>query len=93
MSKICSITGKKVLFGKNVSHAHNKTNRRFDINIHSKCFYSNVLKRKIKLFVSNHGMRTVICKYGSIDEFLSNVKPNNATKQIKSLLKLYKSAL
>ena len=39
MAKVCEITGKKVMFGNNVSHAMNKTRRRFDINLIKKRFY------------------------------------------------------
>jgi len=39
MSKVCQITGKRVMFGNNVSHAMNKTRRRFDINITKKRFF------------------------------------------------------
>ena len=36
MSRVCDVTGRKPMFGNNVSHAHNKTRRRFDINLHKK---------------------------------------------------------
>ena len=39
MSRVCDITGKRVMFGNNVSHAMNKTRRRFDINLIKKRFY------------------------------------------------------
>jgi len=39
MAKVCEVTGKKVMFGNNVSHAMNKTRRRFDINLIKKRFY------------------------------------------------------
>ena len=49
MSRQCQITGKKPLVGNNVSHANNKTKRRFLINLQDAAFYSTALKRNIKL--------------------------------------------
>ena len=39
MSRICDVTGRKPMFGNNVSHAHNKTRRRFDLNLQKKRFW------------------------------------------------------
>ena len=63
MSKICQITGKKPQSGNNVSHAHNKTRRRFLSNLHYKKFWLESEKRYIRLRISQKGLR-IINKYG-----------------------------
>ena len=52
MSRVCEVTGKKVMYGNNVSHAHNKTRRRFDINLQKKTFWVETLNKKVTLKVS-----------------------------------------
>ena len=59
MSKICQVTGKKPMFGNNVSHAKNKTRRRFDVNLQKKKFWLPEEKRFITLRLSMHGLRIV----------------------------------
>ena len=63
MSKICQITGKKPQSGNNVSHAHNKTRRRFLPNLQYKKFWLESEKRYIRLRISQKGLR-IINKYG-----------------------------
>ncbi|MGB0376246.1 MAG: 50S ribosomal protein L28 [Flavobacteriaceae bacterium] len=59
MSKVCQITGKRVMFGNNVSHAMNKTRRRFDINITKKRFFLPEENRWITLHVSTSAIKTI----------------------------------
>ena len=59
MSRVCDVTGKKPMFGNNVSHAHNKSRRRFNINLQKKKFWLPDEKRYITLRVSAHGMRII----------------------------------
>ena len=59
MSRVCDVTGKKPMFGNNVSHAHNKTRRRFNINLQKKKFWLPDEKRYITLNVSTRGMRII----------------------------------
>ncbi len=59
MSKICEVTGKRPITGNNVSHANNKSKRRFLPNLHSKRFWLESEKRFIKLKVSHHGLRVI----------------------------------
>lgn len=59
MSKICEVTGKKVMFGNNVSHANNKTRRRFDVNISKKRFYIPEEDRWVTLNVSAKGLKII----------------------------------
>ena len=63
MSKICQVTGKKPQSGNNVSHAHNKTRRRFLPNQHYKKFWVESEKRYVRLRISQKGLR-IINKYG-----------------------------
>ena len=59
MSRVCDVTGKKPMFGNNVSHAHNKTRRRFNVNLQKKKFWLPDEKRYITLNVSTKGMRII----------------------------------
>lgn len=59
MSKICQITGKVPVTGNNVSHANNKTKRRFMPNLHTQRFFVPSLKKWVKLRLSAKGMRII----------------------------------
>ena len=59
MSKVCEVTGKKVMFGNNVSFAINKTKRRFDVNISKKRFYISEEDRWVTLNVSSRGLKII----------------------------------
>ena len=59
MSKICEVTGKKVMFGNNVSFSINKTKRRFDVNISKKRFYVPEEDRWVTLNVSSKGLKVI----------------------------------
>ena len=59
MSRVCDVTGRKPMYGNNVSHAHNKSRRRFDINIQKKRFWLSDEKRWITLKVSTQGLRLI----------------------------------
>lgn len=59
MSKVCQITGKRPQVGNNVSHANNKTKRRFLPNLQTHRFWVESLGRFVKLRVSAKGMRTI----------------------------------
>lgn len=72
MSRVCMVTGKKPVAGNNVSHAHNKTRRRFSPNIHTHRFWVESEKRFVKLRLSTKGMR-IIDKNG-IDAVLADIR-------------------
>ena len=72
MSRVCQVTGKRPMPGNNVSHAHNKTRRRFLPNLHSHRFWVESEQRFVKLRVSSHGMR-IIDKKG-IDAVLKDIR-------------------
>ena len=59
MSRVCDVTGNKPMFGNNVSHAHNKSRRRFNINLQRKKFWLPNEKRYITLRLSTRGMRII----------------------------------
>lgn len=63
MAQYCQITGRRPQVGNNVSHANNKTRRRFNLNIRVKRFWSPTLNRWVKLKLSMKGQR-LINKYG-----------------------------
>ena len=71
MSRVCEVTGKKVMYGNNVSHANNKTRRRFDINLQKKTFWVESLNKKVTLKVSARGLK-IIDKKG-IDSVIKNL--------------------
>ncbi len=71
MSRRCMITGKGVMSGNNVSHAKNRTRRRFLPNVQDTSLYSDSLKRWVKLRASAAGLRTVEHK-GGFDAFLTS---------------------
>ena len=56
---MCDVTGKKPMFGNNVSHANNKSRRRFNINLQKKKFWLADERRYITLNVSTHGLRII----------------------------------
>ena len=72
MSRICQVTGKGPITGNNVSHANNRTRRRFLPNLHSHRFWMESEKRYVKLRVSSKGMR-IIDKHG-IDKVVSDLR-------------------
>jgi large subunit ribosomal protein L28 len=72
MSRVCQVTGKRPVAGNNVSHAHNKTRRRFLPNLHSHRFWVESENRHVKLRVSANGMR-IIDKKG-IDTVLAEMR-------------------
>ena len=72
MSKVCQVTGKRPVTGNNVSHAKNRTKRRFLPNLHTHRFWVEAEKRFVKLRVSSKGMR-VIDKVG-IEQVLSDIR-------------------
>ena len=72
MSQICQVTGKKPVTGNNVSHAHNKTRRRFVPNLHWHRFWVESENRYVRLRVSAKGMR-IIDRQG-IDTVLAKIR-------------------
>ncbi|MBL3571781.1 50S ribosomal protein L28 [Rhodovulum sp. BSW8] len=73
MSRVCELTGKGPMTGNNVSHAHNKTRRRFLPNLNEVTLISDVLGRAFKFRVSAAGLRTVDHR-GGLDNFLAKAR-------------------
>ena len=94
MSKKCQLTGKTYLSGNNVSHAKNRSKRRFLPNLQNVSFTSDKLRKSIQLKVAASTIRTVE-KKGGLDEYLlktSNAKlPMEALKLKKQILSISKS--
>ena len=86
MSRKCELTGKSPLKGHRVSHANNKTKRKFFPNLKKVTFKSNILKRNIKLSVSNAALRTVDYK-GGLDFYLKKVKSFKLSPKVQKLKK------
>ena len=86
MSKKCELTGKIPLKGHKVSHANNKVKRRFLPNLKKVKFTSEILKRNLRLHVTNAAVRSVD-KKGSFDQFLKDVKNRNLSPRLKKIKK------
>jgi large subunit ribosomal protein L28 len=83
MSRRCMVTGKGVMSGNNVSHAQNKTRRRFLPNLQNTSLYSEALKRHIRLRVSTRALRTIEHK-GGLDAYLVNTAPGKLPAELRS---------
>ena len=84
MSKRCELTGISPLKGHNVSHAKNKTKRRFLPNLKKVIFRSDALKKDIKLNVTNAAVRTVDFK-GGLDKYLISAKKKKLSQKVKKI--------
>lgn len=73
MSRVCELTGKGPMVGNNVSHANNKTKRRFLPNLTDVTLGSDILDRRFRLRVSNAALRSVDHR-GGLDAYLSRAK-------------------
>src|SRR6202012_4348224 len=84
MSRRCEVTGKGVLAGNNVSHANNKTRRRFLPNLQVTSLLSDILGHEVRMRLSTRGIRTVEHN-GGIDAFLLNTPTTKLTLEAKTL--------
>lgn len=75
MSQVCEVTGKRPMVGNNVSHANNKTKRRFIPNLQSRRFWVESENRWVRLRISKKGLR-IIDKNG-IESVLADIKARN----------------
>jgi large subunit ribosomal protein L28 len=83
MSRVCELTGKAVLVGNNVSHANNKTKRRYLPNLCQVTLISDALGQRFRLRVSAHALRSVEHR-GGLDAFLA--KANEGELSIRARL-------
>ena len=72
MAKVCQVTGKHTISGNNVSHAHNKTKRKFFPNLHYRRFWVESENRWVRIRVSSNGLRTIDKK--GIDVVLAEMR-------------------
>lgn len=84
MARRCALTGKGVLVGNNVSHANNKTKRRFLPNLHRQRLYSEALGESIRLRLSTQAIRTVE-RRGGLDGFLLDARDTDLSGDLRRL--------
>ncbi|MFO1188431.1 MAG: 50S ribosomal protein L28 [Alphaproteobacteria bacterium] len=84
MSRRCAVTGKGVMTGNNVSHANNKTRRRFLPNLQVASFFSDALGMPVRLRLSVTGIRTIE-KNGGIDAWIQGVSSKNLDQDLLRL--------
>ncbi len=84
MARRCELTGKAVLTGNNVSHAHNKSRRRYLPNLQHVSLLSDALGQSLRLRVTAHAIRTVE-KRGGIDAFLLKAKDDTLSLNARRL--------
>jgi large subunit ribosomal protein L28 len=84
MSRKCQVTGKAVMSGNNVSHAENRTRRRFLPNIQKTRIYSEILGRWVSLKVTTNGLRTVEHK-GGLDAFLAGTAKTKLDPKLRKV--------
>jgi large subunit ribosomal protein L28 len=92
MSRRCSMTGKGVQTGNNVSHANNKTRRRFLPNLQETSLLSDALGRLVRVRLSARAIRTVEHK-GGLDAFLLGTSDTKLPEEAKALKRKVKKAL
>ena len=84
MARRCALTGKGVQTGNNVSHANNRTRRRYLPNLHSQSFFSEALNETVRLRVSTQALRTVE-KRGGIDGYLLKARNTTLSSDLRRL--------
>ena len=91
MSRVCAVTGKGVQFGNNVSHANNKSRRRWLPNLQVWSFPSELVGTRLTLRLTTNGIRTVEHR-GGIDAFLLGAKASELTIEARKLKRLVEKA-
>ena len=92
MSRRCELTGKGVMSGNNVSHANNRTRRRFLPNLQNSSMVSDALGKSVSFRVSTNAIRTVE-KSGGIDSYLLSTKDENLSLNANRVKRAIKAAL
>jgi large subunit ribosomal protein L28 len=80
MARVCSVTGKKPRFGNKVSHANNKTRRRWQPNLQICSFPSEILGKKVTLRLTAKGIRTIEHN-GGVDAWLLGSRPSRLSDE------------
>ncbi len=92
MARVCELTGKAVQAGNNVSHANNKTRRRFLPNLCQVSLMSDTLGRPVRLRISAHALRSVEHR-GGLDAYLIKAKTDELSLRARRLKKLIVKAV
>ena len=92
MARRCGVTGKGVQTGNNVSHANNKTRRRFLPNLQETSLFSESLGRNIRVRVSVNGLRTIEHR-GGLDAYLVNASSLALDAEMRRLKKQVEKAV
>jgi large subunit ribosomal protein L28 len=87
MSRVCELTGKTVLYGNNVSHANNKSRRRFLPNLNNVSLISDALNQSVRFRISANALRSVEHN-GGLDNFLLKTRDDNLSLKARRLKKL-----
>lgn len=87
MARRCSVTGKGTQFGNNVSHANNKTRRRFQPNLQETSMLSDALGRMVRLRLSTNAIRSIEHK-GGLDAFLLDAREDVLSIEARRLKRL-----
>ena len=91
MTRRCELTGKGVQTGNNVSHAKNRTRRRFLPNLQETSVWSDSLQKGVRLRVSTYALRTIE-KRGGIDGYLMTARDSTLAPEFKRLKKQVQAA-
>ena len=86
MARRCSVTGKGVMAGNNVSHAHNKSRRRFLPNLQTTSLYSEALNKSIRMRITTAASRTIEHK-GGLDAYLQSTSAADLPQELRSMKK------
>ena len=92
MSRVCELSGKAVMTGNNVSHANNRTRRRFLPNLCDVTLMSETLERRFRLRVSAAALRTVEHR-GGLDAYLMKAKANELSQRARLIKKQVSDAM
>ena len=92
MSRRCAVSGKGVMTGNNVSHANNKTRRRFLPNLQDTTLFSEGLQRAVRVRLSTNGLRTVEHR-GGLDGYLMSCSPAKLGPEFRRLRRQLERAL
>jgi large subunit ribosomal protein L28 len=92
MARRCAITGKGVLTGNNVSHANNRTRRRFLPNLQEASLLSDALGHAVRLRISTNGLKTIEHN-GGIDSYLLSIATTKLSAEARRLKKRIERAL
>jgi len=91
MARVCTVTGKKPHFGNKVSHANNKTRRRWQPNLQVCSFPSDILGKMVPLRLTANGVRTIEHK-GGLDAWLLSTPPSRLTETARKIRKQLQKA-